>query len=271
MSLGAPFESAGRPFVLAHRGASAEAPENSARAFSLALAQGADGVELDVMRCGSGEIVVVHDEELSRLAGQPVELRRAPWSVLRGLDVGSWFHPRFSDTRLLLLEEALELLRPPALVNVELKGEGMGDPALPARVSEILSADPAPERFLVSSFNPALLVRFRAAQGRLPHSRRSPRGLLFEAEQSAPLRRASLAPLVGVGSLHPSVDLCRASSIAGWRARGYAVVPWTVDEPAVALALQAAGVAGFITNRPALLREALHGPAQRTTDASPGA
>src|SRR5690242_9583382 len=57
----------GRTLVLGHRGASAEAPENTLAAFRLALAQGADGVELDVWRCASGEVVVAHDEDLVRV------------------------------------------------------------------------------------------------------------------------------------------------------------------------------------------------------------
>src|SRR5512138_1115210 len=62
----------GRPLVLGHRGASADAPENTLAAFRLAMAQGADGVELDVWRCATGEVVVVHDEDLTRVAGAPL-------------------------------------------------------------------------------------------------------------------------------------------------------------------------------------------------------
>lgn len=61
--------------LLAHRGASADAPENTLAAFQEAVAQGADGVELDAMVCGSGEVVVCHDETLERLAGLPWEVR----------------------------------------------------------------------------------------------------------------------------------------------------------------------------------------------------
>ncbi|MHB1844565.1 MAG: glycerophosphodiester phosphodiesterase [Deltaproteobacteria bacterium] len=259
MSLEGPFIRTGRPFVLGHRGASAQAPENTAEAFSLALAQGADGVELDVFRCGSGELVVVHDDELSRLAGQPVQVERTPWSVLRGLDVGSWFHPRFASSRLLRLEEALELLSPPALVNVELKGEGFGDAKLPAAVCRLLAGASSPERFLVSSFNPLLLVRYRAAQARLERRRRSPLALLFDADEWPPRRHAALVPILGLSAVNPSRELCRARDVARWRARGLSVVAWTVDEPATALALQAAGIAGLITNYPAELASALGG------------
>ncbi|MHB8417464.1 MAG: glycerophosphodiester phosphodiesterase [Myxococcales bacterium] len=254
------FRRVGRPFVLAHRGASAERPENTETAFQRALELGADGVELDVMRCGSGEVVVVHDPELSRLAGQPVQVAAAPWSVLRGLDVGSWFDRRFAGTRLLLLQEALELLGPATLVNVELKGEGRGDPRLAARVAGILSQQPLPERFLVSSFNPLLLRQLAAVQTRLAPSLRSPLALLFEPGGLPSRAPALLAHALGASSLHPAIELCEARRLSRWMRSRFSVVPWTVDEPPAAVALWEAGVSGVITNRPAELLAAFPRP-----------
>jgi len=106
----------GRPLVLGHRGASAEAPENTLAAFRLALEQGADGVELDVWRCGTGEVVVFHDEDARRLAGAPLAIARTPWGLLRRLDVGSHRGGRFRGERIPLLPEVLEAL-PGAVVK----------------------------------------------------------------------------------------------------------------------------------------------------------
>ncbi len=252
--------------VLAHRGASAERPENSAAAFQLALEQGADGVELDVQRCASGELVVVHDEELSRLAGQPVQVAKTSWAVLKGLDVGSWFHPRFAGTRLLTLAEALEGLGRDALVNVELKGEGRGDPLLPARAAGVLDSAGGPDRFLVSSFNPLLLWRFQEVARRLPPARRPPAALLFERGELVSLAPAQVGKRMRLSALNPARDLCRARRMAGWIRAGYSVVPWTVDEPAAAMTLWEAGAAAVITNRP---RELLQGFAGRGRPPSP--
>lgn len=250
MALPAPFHPKGRPLILAHRGASAERPENTAAAFELAREQGADGVELDVWRCGTGEVVVVHDSNLSRLAGQPVEVRKAPWSVLSALDVGSWFHPRFADARLLTLGQALECLGRDAVVDVELKGEGWADPGLPAAVAAILASQIHPERFVVSSFNPLMLWRLRAVAPGLAT------GLLFAGDQSFPLRHALAAPLLHPSALAPHHELCTPSALQGWRARGQSILTWTVDDVARAKALHQEGVVGVITNRPALLRPA---------------
>src|SRR5512141_1462298 len=89
----------GRPLVLGHRGASADAPENTLAALELALRQGADGVELDVWRCATGEVVVHHDADLERTAGLPLRIDRTPWTALRAADVGAWKGARWAGER----------------------------------------------------------------------------------------------------------------------------------------------------------------------------
>jgi glycerophosphoryl diester phosphodiesterase len=230
---------------LAHRGASADRPENTESAFRLALADGADGVELDVMRCRSGEVVVIHDEDLGRLCGQPKKrVARMSWSELRELDVGSWFGAAYAAARLLTLPQALEVLGERALCNVELKGRGLGDAELAPAVARVLASAPNPERFVTSSFNPFHLYRFRSAEPQLAT------GLLFSPGQNALLRNAASAPLLRVSALHPEQRLCTVANLARWKASGYDVVTWTIDQPAVAVALLGAGVRGVVSNRP---------------------
>src|SRR4051812_49737519 len=97
--LPAHFNRTGRPLVWGHRGASGEAPENTLAAFSLALAQGADGVELDAQRCASGEVVVIHDASLQRTTGFAAAVTQASYPVVRTLDAGSWKGDRFRGER----------------------------------------------------------------------------------------------------------------------------------------------------------------------------
>ena len=151
-----------RPKILGHRGASADAPENTLAAFRLAIEQGADGVELDVWRCGTGEVVVHHDADTRRTAGVALLVPRAALRELRALDVGAWRGERFSGERIPLLAEVLEAL-PGALVNVELKAERVPDLALAAATASVLRAARAGDRCVVSSFDPLLLAAFRAA------------------------------------------------------------------------------------------------------------
>jgi glycerophosphoryl diester phosphodiesterase len=237
----------GRPLIWAHRGASAEAPENTLAAFALALAQGADGIELDAQRCATGEVVVIHDDSLARTTGRPALVVDTPWAVLRTLDASSWKGGGFLGERVPLLAEALETF--PRLVNVELKCDGADDRGLTAEVVRVIVAARAEERVLLSSFNPLCLWRARLLAPRMP------RALLFERDQRWELRSAFAAPLVGACAMHPERVLATPARISRWARRGYSVACWTVDDPEEAARLHRGGVSGIITNRPALLRQ----------------
>ncbi|HEX9103648.1 MAG TPA: glycerophosphodiester phosphodiesterase [Polyangia bacterium] len=233
-----------RPLVIAHRGASADAVENTLAAFRRARQDGADGVELDVMRCATGEVVVFHDDDLERLAKRPGLVRATPFGALREIDLGG-------GERIPLLDEVLEELGP-LLVNVELKSQSrLRDDGLASSVAGILRRHAARARTLVSSFDPLLLARFRLRAPDLAT------GLLFAHDQSLPLRRALAAPLLRPTALHPEAALVDAERVRAWHARGYALNVWTVDEAAELRLLAALGVDGVITNRPKYARSVL--------------
>jgi len=244
--LPAHFNLDGRPLIWGHRGASGDAPENTLAAFSLALEQDADGVELDAQRCASGEVVVLHDDSLLRTTGFAAPVTHASWSVIRTLDAGSWKSERFRGERVPLLAEVLEVF--PRLVNVELKCDLMDDGGLTSEVVRVVRAAKAEGRVLLSSFNPACLWRARITAPRIP------RALLFEQEQRWPLRSALFAPMLAVDALHPEHVLATPERVGRWRRRRYSLACWTVDDPDAAARLHASGVGGIITNRPARVR-----------------
>src|SRR5512146_2344972 len=141
-----------RPLVLGHRGASGEAPENTVVAFRMAVEQGADGVELDVWRCGTGEVVVHHDPDARRPAGAAVRITTASLRQLRSLDGGAWKGETFRGERIPTLREVAEAL-PGSVLNVELKSSGMPDLGLPGAVFRVLRDARALDRCVVSSFD----------------------------------------------------------------------------------------------------------------------
>jgi glycerophosphoryl diester phosphodiesterase len=240
------FTRAGRPLIWGHRGASFEAPENTLAAFALAQRQGADGVELDAQRCGSGEVVVLHDESLGRTTGFPGLVAETPWAVVRTLDAGARKAERFRGERVPLLAEVLAAF--PLLVNVEIKCERADDRGLTAEVVRIVREARAEERVLLSSFNPLCLLRARALAPGIP------RAVLFAQEQRWALRSALAAPALGAQALHPEHVLATPARVRRWRRRGYSVGCWTVDDPDQAARLVERGVTGIITNRPDLMR-----------------
>ena len=236
------------PLVIAHRGASADEPENTLAAFRRARLDGADGVELDVLRCATGEVIVFHDDELTRLCGVAGQVRAQSRDALRALSVHGEAIPELSHV--------LEELGPEMLVNVELKSApglraSVADDGLAKSVAALLRRHGVGDRALVSSFDPVLLGRMRSVAPEVQ------RGLLFAADQSLPLRRGWAAPFVGAIAVHPEATLVDEARVAAWRHGGLGVNVWTVDDPAELRYLASLRVDGVITNKPRQAREAL--------------
>lgn len=234
--------------LLGHRGASADFPENTLEALLGAMEQGADGVELDVMRCGSGELVVCHDEWLDRLAGVHWEVARTPWRKLQQADVGSRLG--FKAARIPLLSDVLEALPPSCAINVELKCETVDDGGLSVAVGELLASRGGDARVFLSSFNPFCLVRVATAFPMLK------RGSLIDPDK-AWLPQAAWLPIVAKTSVHPHFSACTPARVNAWHDRGWEVAVWTVDDLDEARSLRAMGVDWLITNTPGVLRAAL--------------
>lgn len=235
--------------LLAHRGASADAPENTLEAFTEAVRQDADGVELDAMVCGSGEVVVCHDERLDRLARLPWEVRTTPYWKLQRADVGTPLG--FGPARIPLLEEVLDALPAHFLVNIELKCDVFDDGGLARKVAELVRRKGLAERVVMSSFNPLCLFRLADAAPELR------RGFLIDPDKPWVPQAYVLTPLVSSHSVHPSHEACTPERVEAWRAAGLRVAVWTVDDVARARALEALGVSYLITNRPRAVREGL--------------
>jgi len=235
--------------ILAHRGASADAPENTIPAFQEAVAQGADGIELDVMRCGTGEVVVVHDERLGRLTGQDLNVWRTPLSQLRQLDVGRYLGFKVSAF-IPTLEEVFAALPAGFLVNVELKCASIDDAGLAYAAGEYLVRNALMDRVVVSSFNSVCLWKLAWS---FPQLRRC---WLIDPER--PFWFENLfTSLCANFSANPRYDAVTGPRMRRWKKAGLQVQAWTVDDPAEARRLRDLGVDYCITNRPRQLRDAL--------------
>lgn len=229
------------PRVWAHRGDSAHQVENTLAAFEAARAAGADGIELDVRVCRGGDVVVFHDEDLARLAGRPERVADLTLAELRAV----------REVAVPTLREVFEAV--PALeVNVEIKSPGPGRAgALPAAVARIVRDAGAVDRVLVSSFDPWALVQLHLAAPELPGA------FLFHAGEPLVARKGWIGPWLGAAALHPEHVLCTGAAVAAWRAAGFAVNVWTVDDAARLRELAGLGVDGLFTNDPAAARRAL--------------
>jgi len=237
--------------VLAHRGASAREIENTLSAFSRAMREGADGVELDVQCCATGEVVVFHDDDLTRLAKIPQRIDQMSLGAIREVRLRG-------GEEIPTLAEALEACGPVARVNIEIKYAGTfpgGCRALVSAVAEVVDAADAGQRVIISSFSPGAVWLWRRIRPEMAC------GLLFERphpfHRPWPLRTDVLLPLLRPHAVHPEHGLCTSSRVTRWQAQGYAVNVWTVDDPQRIRALAAMGVNGIITNDPAGAKAAL--------------
>ena len=235
------------PLVLGHRGARREAPENTLRAFELATTQGAAGVELDVRLDGSGRVIVLHDRTLERVTNGD-DVRDVEVLDARALD-----ELRLAgDATIPTLDAVLDwAVAGGHLLNVELKRD-VGTPrALVWRVAKLLRARaPARELVLLSSFDPLFV---RALGWLLPEV---PTAWLVHAKQRV-LRSAPGFRRLGAVAVHPELALCSDARVRRWRARGALVNVWTVNDPAEARRLAAAGVDAIISDVPGEIVRAL--------------
>jgi glycerophosphoryl diester phosphodiesterase len=231
------------PLVIAHRGASAAAPENTLLAFEQAVQLGAEAIELDAKRTSDGEVVCFHDRTLLRTTGVVGTPGSRTLGQLRTYDVGAWKGLAFGGQRVPTLSEVLEAVGRRILVNIELTDYWADQPRLAEAVVGIVRRQRLERRILVSSFQSSALV---AAEARAPEIARAhlvgPTWLSTRDRFS--LRRAE----VQAEHLHESLAL--PERIAANQRAGKRVHVYTVDDPVAMRRLWGWGVDGVITNMP---------------------
>lgn len=252
-----------RSLNLAHRGASRIAPENTLRAFRLALEQGADGFELDVHLSRDGVPVVLHDADLHRTTNGSGRVWEKTVAELKALDAGAWKDPRFAGERIPTLDEVFEAFGDRALYNIELKAFTLRSIELVRAVVERVRRYGLAGRVLLSSFNP-LALRWAWRLG--PEI---PRGLLVGPELPLPLRRAWFAFLAPHQARHLHFRMIDERVVRWCRRHGYAVVAWTANEAEEMRRLIRLGVEAIITDEPDRLARLLAEPGMGEAGSSP--
>jgi glycerophosphoryl diester phosphodiesterase len=233
------------PAIIAHRGASAYAPENTLAAFRLAVEQRADGIELDVHLSADGEVVVTHDANLGRTTNGTGSVYVKSLTELKQLDAGSWFGAQFVGERLPTLSEVFELVGDQLFVNVELKGPGLFRSALPAQTVEIVRQYRFDHRVIFSSFNPWLL---RQTARLMPEAKLS---LLLPPGSIASWVRLLSKPVVTPWAYHPHYLTITRSFCERASQEDRPVLAYTVNHPEEISRLCALGIYGIITDDPA--------------------
>jgi glycerophosphoryl diester phosphodiesterase len=258
---GATWASVGKVEIVAHRGASFAAPENTLAAASLAWARGSDAVEVDVHLSLDGRIVAIHDRSTARTGGRHLRIARTESTQLRRLDVGRYKGPEFKGERIPFLEEILAILPPGRRLFVEVK---CGPEIIPA-LNHVLAASGKKRQIVVIGFG---LETMEACKKALPDI---PVYWLCKSNPFIPHGRELIFQAAACGL--DGLDVHHAGLTPGFvrsaRAAGLDLYVWTVDNARQAAVLSTWGVDGITTNRPARLCQRV-GPvvasAQTTTD-----
>ena len=207
------------------------------RAFELAIAAGADGLEFDVRLDGEGNVIVFHDDKLDRLVGRPGTIGDLSASERAGLRVGGEPIPLFTEVL-----DAFDVE-----LDIEIKSDRLGRAdELVAAVAKLLGASRSRlDRMMVSSFDPMVLLQLHH---RVPDMALA---YIFHQEQTLVARTGWVGRAIGTSLVHPQSTLCTAKRVKEWHTAGMPINAWTVDDPAELRRLAEIGVDGVFSNDPA--------------------
>ena len=237
--------------ITAHRGASAAAPENTLAAIRLAIEDGADWVEIDVQESADGIVVVAHDSDFKKVAGDATKVWEATYEELAKIDIGGWFGPEFSDERVPTLAQVLDTCKGKAGVNIELKHYGHSQ-RLEERVVELVEERDMASEVMVMSlvYDSARKVKELRPEWTV--------GLLSAVALSDLTR-------LEVDFLAVSARLATRGFVRSAQKAGKKVHVWTVNDALGMSTKLDRGVDNLITDEPALAREVLEQRAGMTT------
>jgi glycerophosphoryl diester phosphodiesterase len=243
-----------RPRVVAHRGFSGRAPENTMAAFRRAIDVGADMIELDVQLSRDNRVVVIHDETLERTTDGFGRVADLTWDELSRLDAGAWFDREFAGERIPLLRDVLALARGKTLVNIEIKTEAWSPNTLEgiaARVIALVDEMNMRDHVIISSFDARILKQIREIDTDIRTAS------LYSEEVHGELRPAVITAADASNALHLGRSEVSPRIVEDCRALGIPVCVYTVNTRELMEYILATGAHAIFTDHPDLLRDLL--------------
>lgn len=248
------------PLIIAHRGASAVAPENTLAAFRRAIADGAEGIEFDVRLSKDGAVIVFHDATLGRLSNRKALVSSLTATELQKVDVGSWFNERkanlsnadFSGETIPTLEQLLDFLKDyKGLIYIELKCREAETEKLAKAVCETISDSKLLPQMIVKSFQLEAIPHIRRLCPQVKTA------ALFAPKIMTLLRKekrlVNIAAELGAAMISVHFSLATRKLMKKAAKRELAVTIWTADNPRWVKRACDLGLYAVITNNPAQL------------------
>ncbi|MDZ7844498.1 MAG: glycerophosphodiester phosphodiesterase family protein [Anaerolineales bacterium] len=240
-----------QPAVIAHRGSSAYAPENTLDAFNLAIEQKADAVELDVRITADHQLVVFHDHSVDRITSGSGQIHKLTYQDLAVLEFSSPYGKMFPDARIPLLEDVLASIGNKIPINIELKTSPAFSTALSRLTANCLKDFLPGPKLILSSFNSFVLHQIHHLIPDLDL------GLLIRRGSYPFWKHTGGLRLLPIKSLHVPCDDLSPSRIAAVQDLGLKTFAYTVDHPQIIADLTTANIDGIITNDPPLARRTI--------------
>lgn len=243
--------------IVAHRGASYDAPENSLSAFELAWTQGADAIEGDFYLTADGHIVCHHDTTTKRTAGVDLPVTGQTLAELKRHDVGSWKHRSWTGERIPTLQEVLATVPDGGKILIEIK---RGPDIVPALVRVLRAMDLDVDQVAVIAFDEHVIAAFEAEMPLIRTYWLSD-FTVDPGGRSHPTAAEIVATATRIGAdgvdLEADTGVLDKDFVATLRAGGLEFHVWTVNEPRLAVRMISLGVDSITTDRPGWLRERL--------------
>ena len=221
-------------FKIAHRGASGYEPENTLLAFKKAIELKADMIELDVHKCKSGELVVIHDEKLDRATNGTGYVAEKTIQQLRRLDAGK-------GQKIPTLQEVLDLVDRKIKVNIELKGEGTAKPVFKVIENYVKRRGWSYDDFLISSFDHYELLRF---------NKLNPKIKIGALISGIPIDFVAFAKKINAYSVNLCVDAINKRFVEDAHKKSMKVFVWTVNDFEDIRRMKKLGVDGIFSDYP---------------------
>ncbi|UCE41635.1 MAG: glycerophosphodiester phosphodiesterase [Candidatus Aminicenantes bacterium] len=227
--------------VIAHRGASRAAPENTLSSMKKAIEFGADFAECDVFQTKDGEIVLFHDEEMERTTGKEGMIWDYTLAELKELEVGSWFKEEFRGEPIPTLQEVIQAVKGKIKLNIEVKVSGE-DPEIAQKVVDIIRAENIGKECMVTSFEKPVLEKVKEIAPDLIT------GFIFDEEHPPDIFDGNWEYVCSKRNIVDEAFVQKAKQ------KGKKIFVWTVNYPAEMKKMIDLGVDGIITDVPDILK-----------------
>jgi glycerophosphoryl diester phosphodiesterase len=237
--------------IIAHRGASAYFPENTLPSFEGAIAMGADMVELDVQLTSDKEVVVFHDEKISRCTDGRGRISDYTLVQLKKLDAGSWYSKDFKNTRIPTLTEVLSVCKNKIAVNIEIKTEAVNKMlfgGIEDRCLKIVKQSGMTDHVVFSSFDPRAIMHLKQIDNTVTAA------VLVEKKHYGSRLPSDIMESLGADAFNCSRSYFKKKWIENVKLNNIPVNIYTVNDAKNMKRFINIGVSGIFTNNPDILK-----------------